>query len=294
LPRKFLFALLPVFILVSGCRQTPSASTNLPTKTFTIRGKVVSTDATHVTLDHEAVPGFMEAMTMPYKVKDPMVLTELHPGDRITARLTAQQDAAGFLNPVLDNIVVTSQARPDYKPTTDYHVPQAGDPVPNFALLNQDDRTIHLDQFKGKVVLITFIYTRCPFDDYCPRMNRNFAAIDKALTADPAAYSKTHLISISFDPTYDTPKVLRTYGETYTGNHTKQAFTNWDFAAPSQKDLTAVAQFFNVGITGEGATLNHSLSTIIIGKDGKVAAWYPTNDWDPTTITTQVKQLAAI
>jgi protein SCO1/2 len=293
LPRKLLFALLPVFILLSGCHQTPTPSENLPTKTFTIRGKVISTDATHVTLDHEAVPGFMEAMTMPYKVKDPSVLSELHPGDRITARLTTQQDAAGFRDPVLDNIVVISQARPDYKPTTDYHVPQAGDSVPNFALLNQDDRTIHLAQFKGKVVLITFIYTRCPFDDYCPRMNRNFAAIDKALAADPAAYSKTHLISISFDPTYDTPKVLRAYGETYIGNHTKQAFTNWDFAAPSQKDLPAVTQFFNVGITGEGATLNHSLSTIILGKDGKIAAWYPTNDWDPTTIATQVKQLAA-
>ncbi len=121
-------------------------------------------------------------------------------------------------------------------------------------------------------------------------MNRNFAAIDKALAADPAAYSKTHLISISFDPTYDTPKVLRTFGSSYPTGHT---FTHWDFAAPSQSDLSGVTQFFNVGITGEGTTLTHSLSTIILGKDGKVAAWYPTNDWDPTAIATQVKQLAA-
>jgi protein SCO1 len=289
LPRKLLFFLLPVFLLLSGCHQTTTPSATSPTKTFAIRGKVVSTDATHVTLDHDAIPGFMEAMTMPYNVKDPGTLSELHPGDHITARLTTQQDAAGFLNPTLDNIVVTAQARPDYKPTVQYHVPQAGDAIPNFALLNQDGHTIHLDQFKGQVVLLTFIYTRCPFDDYCPRMNRNFATINKALSADPATHSKTHLISISFDPTYDTPKVLRSYGSSYAG-HT---FTNWDFAVPSQKDLAAVTQFFNVGITGEGATLNHSLSTIIIGKDGKVAAWYPTNDWDPAAITTQVKQLAA-
>jgi protein SCO1 len=288
--RKLLFALLPVFILLSSCHKAPSHSAALPTKTFTIRGKVVSTDATHVTLDHEAVPGFMEAMTMPYKVKDPSVLSELHHGDQITARLTVQQDAAGFRNPVLDNIVVISQARPDYKPTVQYHVPQLRDAVPDFALLNQDDHTIHLAQFKGKVVLITFIYTRCPFDDYCPRMNRNFAAIDKALAADPAAYSKSHLISISFDPTYDTPEVLRTFGINYPTGHT---FTHWEFATTSQDDLAAVTQFFNVGITGAGATLSHSLSTVILGKDGKVAAWYPTNDWDPSTIAAQVKQLAA-
>ncbi len=288
MPRKLLFALLPVLLILFGCHQsTPSAS--LPTKTFTIRGKVVSTDATHVTLDHEAVPGFMEAMTMPYKVKDPSVLSELHPGDRITARLTAQQDAAGFRDPVLDNIVVIAQARPDYKPAVQYHDPQAGDAPPDFALLNQDGRTIHLSQFKGKVLLITFIYTRCPFDDFCPLMSRNFAAIDKALAADPAAYNNTHLISISFDPTYDTPKVLRNYGSAYAG-HT---FTHWDFAVPSQKELSAVTQFFNIGITGEGTDVNHSLSTIVIGKDGKIAAWYPTNDWSPTAVTTQLKQLAA-
>ena len=293
MPRKLLFALLPVFLLLSGCHQTSSPATALPTKTFTIRGKVVSTDATHVTIDGEDVPGFMEAMTMAYKLKDPSIVSELHPGDRITARLTAQQDAAGFRSPELDNIVVIAQARPDYKPSVQYHVPQAGDAVPSFALINQDGRNIHLAQFKGKVVLITFIYTRCPFDDYCPRMNRNFAAIDKALSIDPVAYSKTHLLSISFDPTYDTPKVLRSYGESYVGQHAKQAFTHWDFATPSQKDLSNITQFFNVGITGEGSTLNHSLSTIVIGKDGKVAAWYPTNDWDPAALAIQVKELTA-
>jgi protein SCO1 len=292
-PRKLLFALLPVLLFFTGCRPATSSSASLPTKTFTLRGKVVSTDATHVTLDHEAVPGFMEAMTMPYKVKDPSVLSELHPGDQITARLTVQQDAAGFLNPLLDNIVIIAQARPDYKPAVQYHVPQAGDAVPNFALLNQDGRTIQLSQFKGKVLLITFIYTRCPFPDYCIRMSRNFATIDKALAADPATYSKTHLLSISFDPTYDTPKVLRRYGEYYIDQYAKKDFTHWDFAAPSQKELPTVTQFFNVGISGHGATLDHSLSTILIGKDGKVAAWYPTNDWDPTAMATQVKQLAA-
>jgi len=290
-----LIVLITFLCLLAGCRQTstPSAS-KYPEKTFPVRGKIVSTDATHVTLDHEAVPGFMGAMTMPYKLKDPSIVSELHPGDRITAKIVVQQDAAGFRDPQLDNIVVIAQARPDYKPEVQYHVPQSGDAVPDFKLLNQSDRTIHLSQFKGKFVLITFIYTRCPLADFCPRMSRNFADIDKALAADPALYDQTHLLSISFDPAYDTPKVLRSYGGAYTGRFTKETFTHWDFAAPTEKDLPAVNQFFNVGVTGtDPKTMTHSLSTVLIGKDGKVAAWYPTNDWDPKEVVAQIKSVAA-
>jgi protein SCO1 len=297
--RKPLLVLALIALLI-GCkseelpRTSMSTTLHAPQKTFPVRGKVIATDATHVTLDHEAVPGFMDAMTMPYKLKDPSVVSELHPGDLITATILATADGTEFHDVLLDNIVVIAQARPDYKPAVQYHVPQPGDTVPNFALLNQSDRTLHLSQFKGKVLVATFVYTRCPLADYCPRMSRNFAEIDKALQTDPDLYAKTHLLSISFDPTYDTPKVLRSYGGAYTGNYTTETFKHWDFAAPSEKDLPAVTQFFNVGITpGDAKTLTHSLSTIIIGKDGKVAAWYPTNDWQPADLVAQIKKLAA-
>jgi protein SCO1/2 len=291
--RKLLFLTLSIALL-SGCHSTaPSAAPahSFQQKTFSVRGKIVSTDATHVTLDHEAVPGFMDAMVMPYKLKDPSIVGELHPGDRITARILVKQDDAGYSDPELDNIVVIAQSRPDYKPAVQYHVPQPGDSVPDFKLLNQNSRIIHLEQFKGKVLLLTFIYTRCPIADYCPRISRNFAEVDKALAVDPKLYDATHLLSISFDPTYDTPQVLRNYGAAYSGNF---KFTHWDFAVSSEKDLPTITQFFNVGITpGDSKTLTHSLSTVIIGKDGKVAAWYPTNDWAPADIVAKIKQLAA-
>jgi protein SCO1/2 len=292
--RKLIVSSLLVFLL-AGCKSSPTpAASKLPQKTFTIRGNVVGTDATHVTLDGEDVPGFMEAMTMPYKLKDPSVVGELHPGDRITAKILVQQDAAGYRDPELDDIVVVAQARPDYKPPVQYHVPTAGDTVPDFHLLNQSDHVIHLGQFKGKVVLLTFIYTRCPLADFCPRMSRNFADIDKALAADPALYNQTHLLSISFDPSYDTPKVLRSYGGAYTGNYTNEQFEHWDFAAPSEKDLAALTQFFNVGVTpGDNRSLTHSLSTVLIGKDGKVIDWYPTNDWKPADVLARIKKSAS-
>jgi len=255
---------------------------------------VISTDATHVTLDHEAIPGFMEAMTMPYKLKDPSIVSELHPGDRITATILVQQDTGGYHDAELDDIVIVAQAKPDYKPAVQYHVPSPGDAVPNFTLLNQSGRKINLEQFKGKVVVATFIYTRCPLADYCPKMSRNFAEIDKALSVDPGLYARTHLLSISFDPKYDTPAVLRSYGGAYTGRYTKETFAHWDFAAPSEKDLPGVTHFFNVGVTpGENNTLTHSLSTVVIGKDGKIAAWYPTNDWTPADLITEIKKAAA-
>jgi protein SCO1/2 len=296
LPRKPI-ALSLFTLLLAGCRQSstpPVASSNQAQKTFSIRGKVVATDATHVDLDAEAIPGFMEAMEMPYKLKDPSVASELHPGDRITAKITVTPNATGDSDSVLDNIVVVGQARPDYKPPVNYHVPQAGDSVPDFKLRNQSDRIIHLEQFKGKFLLLTFVYTRCPVPDFCVRMSRNFADIDKALAADPALYDQTHLLSISFDPTYDTPKVLRSYGGAYTGNYTKETFAHWDFAVPSAKDLPAITQFFNVGVTpGDSKTLNHSLSTVLIGKDGKIIAWYPGNDWQPSDVVAQIKKGAS-
>lgn len=298
MPRKSVFLVL-VFCLIAGCRKssTPSPTGSIATgsqKTFTIRGTVVSTDAGGVTLDGESVPGFMDAMTMPYKLKNPGIVSELHPGDHITATVLANQDETGFHNVLLDNIVVTAQARPDYKPAVQYHVPTPGDSVPNFKLLNQSGRTIDFARFKGKVLLITFIYTRCPLPDFCVRMSRNFADIDKALAADPAIYAKTHLLSISFDPTYDTPKVLRSYGGAYTGRYTKETFTHWDFAAPSEKELPAITQFFDVGVTpGDAKTLTHSLSTVLIGKDGKIVAWYPDNEWKPEDVVAAMKKAAA-
>jgi len=273
----------PILLLSGGCHtasQGPGPSSTA-SQHYVIRGTVISTDPAkgEVLLQHEDVPGLMPAMTMSYRLEDPSALSELHPGDRMNATLLADKDAAGPKNLRLSDVVIVAQAKPDYKPTVQYHVPAPGDEVPNFTLLNQSGRKIDLKQFRGKVLVMTFIYTRCPLSDYCPRMSHNFAEIDKALQ-NMRWYNDTHLLSVSFDPTYDTPKVLKSYGEAYTGEYTKATFSHWDFAAPTVAELPAMEQFFSVGVTpGENGTLRHSLSTVVIGKDGKVVAFWPTNDW---------------
>lgn len=241
-----------------------------------------------VTVDTEAIPGYMEAMTMPYSLKRPNIAGELHPGDTITATLLVSKTSD-----MLDEIVVVGQAKPDYKPAVTYNDLEPGEAIPDFSFRNQNDRTIHLSQFRGKVVLLTFIYTRCPLPDFCVRMSRNFAEIDKQLQQNPRLFAKTHLLSISFDPKYDTPKVLRSYGGAYTGLYTQETFQHWDFAAPTEKELPQVLQFFDVGATPEeDRTITHSLSTIVIAPDGKLYRWYPGNEWTVQQVMADVQKLS--
>lgn len=243
-------------------------------------------------MNHEAIPGFMDAMTMPYKLKDSSIVSELHPGDVVTADVLVSQGADASV--LLDHIVVVAQGKPDYRPAVIYHVPAKGDAVPDFKLRNQDGRMIHLHQFRGKDVLITFIYTRCPLPSFCPLVTHNFATIEKQLAATPGLKGKTHLLSVSFDPEHDTPDRLKAYGEEYIGSDSKTAFANWDFAVPEKPVLTEMAKFFDVGITtAPDQTITHTLSTTLIGPDGKVLKFYPGNEWTPEQVINDVKHANA-
>ena len=285
-------------VVLAGCHSAQKAgsqpSTTADYKVYKLRGKVVSTDAARgeVTVNHEAISGFMEAMTMPYKLKDPSILGELHPGDMITADLLVSPDPnADYL---LDHIVVVAQGRPDYKPAVSYHVPSPGDVVPDFALRNQDGHAIHLGQFRGKALLVTFIYTRCPSPQFCPRVTRYFAAVDKQLAANPALYARTHLLCVSFDPEHDTPERLRAYGVTYIGSDAKNVFAHWDFAVPDKPTLLEMAKFFDLGMTSEAdGTITHTLSTTLIGANCKVVRFYPGNEWTVQDVLADLQGTAA-
>lgn len=294
---RFLASSLLLVVALTGCHSSQqSKATSSSDSDYTVyhlRGKIVTTDAASgiVVVDHEAIPGFMDAMTMPYQLKDPSIISDLHPGDVITADVMVSKTSEQTV--VLDHIVVVAQAKPDYKPTVIYHVPEAGDEVPNYALRNQDGRKIDLRQFRGKELLITFIYTRCPMPNYCPLVTHNFVVINKELEKDPALYKKTHLLSVSFDPEHDTPERLRAYGAEYIGGDAKTAFAHWDFAVPDKAVLMKMAQYFDVGIRyGADDAITHTLSTTLIGRDGRVVQYYPGNEWTPQQVIADVKKAA--
>lgn len=276
-----LAAALAVALFLSGCTSHPAP------ERYHFTGQIVSIDVQDQTavINGDNIPGFMEPMTMSYKIKPPSMLNQLHAGDLISSDVVVVKAEKNSEEPSdywLENVKVTGQVKmppPSPGPGAAERIPQPGDLVPDFSFTNQSGRRVSLKQYRGKVLLVTFIYTRCPFPDYCPRVSANFAQIDKQLDADPALGRETRLLSVSFDPQHDTPKVLRDYAFSVAHTHDAALFKRWEFAAPPPAELPKVADFFGVFYKSDGGVINHSLSTTVIGPDGKIVKWYHGYDW---------------
>lgn len=261
-------------LLGVGCNRSKSGS---EIKHYTVTGKIISIDkaSQSMVVDAAEIKGFMGAMAMPYKVKDSAQLNSVQVGDAITADLIVQGNDYW-----LENVQVTQKsAAPPPSASSELHIPTHGDKVPDFKLVDQSDRHVSLDQFRGKALIVTFIYTRCPFPDYCPRVTGEFAKLDQQLRQNAALYQRTHLLSISFDPEHDTPKVLRDYGSHWSGSKGSPSFTHWEFAVAPKAELPDMAKFFGLTLTEEGGLITHSLSTAVIGPDGRIFKWYHGSDW---------------
>jgi len=265
-------------IIVLICAGLASGCQSAPEKHYPIQGEVIFAEPAKklITVKHGDIPGLMPAMTMTYQVADLKQIETLQPGDKISADLVVS-DTKGQLV----KIVLVGKGDGKTSPGATQHIPEKGETVPDFALVNQDGGIIHLSNFRGKVLLVTFIYTRCPLADFCPRMNENFRAVQKLLQEVPGATERAEFLSISFDPEHDTPAVLKHYASLYKKSEPGGKSFDWQFAAPSQKDLPELAQFFGLVYQPEQAQIVHSLSTTVIGPDGKVAKWFADNEWTP-------------
>ena len=281
--RRLLAATLICFLsaFIGSCnRSKPQA-----TKRYPFTGRIISIDAKaqSANVDGDLIQGFMEPMVMSYKIKPASMLQQLTPGDSISAEVVVvdrdPRDENADSDYWLENVKVTKHSsQPPAVGPKAFHMLAPGEAVPDFAFTNQDGKHISLRQFRGSVVMVTFIYTRCPFPDFCPRMSSNFAEIYKQLSSDPAL-TGTQLLSVSFDPEHDTPKVLREYG--FSVAHTQDAalFRRWQFAAPKAADLPKIADFFALTVKPEGGMITHNLSTAVIGADGQIVKWYHGGDW---------------
>ena len=268
-------------ILVGSChRSKPQATRRYP---FT--GRIVSVDAQaqSATIDGDLIQGFMEPMVMTYKFKPASVVRQLSPGDSIAAEIVVvdhdPRDESANSDYWLENVKVTAHApQPPTNGPKSFHMPAPGEQVPDFAFINQDGKPVSLRQFRGKVLMVTFIYTRCPFPDFCPRMSSNFSEIYRQVGSNPSL-ADTQLLSVSFDPEHDSPKVLRDHGFSVAHTHDAALFRRWQFAAPKAADLPKIAEFFALTVKPEGGLVTHSLSTAVIGPDGKIVNWYHGGDW---------------
>jgi protein SCO1 len=291
---KFLFYSLLIFgLIVSACSSTsksPEASS--AAQRYEVKGKVVSADKGEhkVTIAHEEIKGYMEAMTMPFTLLEDWVYPELKPGAEIQATLVVDQGRTWLENPVVSNVVDPNLASKAEESGVE---PAAGTETPDFTLVNQDGKKISFKQYRGKALVMTFIYTRCPLPDYCPLMTQNFATINRELQNNPALRDKTHLLSVTVDPDYDKPNVLREYGARHAGSD-NDGFKRWEFATGSPEQIKNVAQFFGLNYWKDDKDKNqviHGLRTAIITPDGKVAKVYRRNDWKPEDVVKDLEKL---
>jgi protein SCO1 len=290
MPRKILIRLtLCTLLILPACnRQKPqeaATGASQGSKRYAFKGKIMSVDKNIGTanIENEDIPGFMAPMVMPYSFKPPSQINNLQPGDSITADVVVGNNEYW-----LENVKVTGHSEPPAQPTSSIHIPQPGDDVPDFHLVNQSGKNISLHQYRGETLLLTLIYTRCPFPDYCPRVSHEFASIDRQLLADPARYGKTHLLSISFDPAHDTPKVLRAYGLGCAGSKDPAIFRHWEFTAIPESELPKFADYFALTYKEEDGVITHSLSTAVIAPDGKIFRWYHGADWQASDLLKDV------
>ena len=260
-----------------GCRDKRSQNV----KRFDLSGTIVSVDAEHseVTISHGEIPDYMGAMTMPFRVKDNSLIDSMHSGDNISAALVVSANSSWIEDPVVSTSVVDPNPPPTARPE-----PSPGTLLPDVALTNQDGKQFRLSNYKGKTVVITFIYTRCPLPDYCILMNDNFEKIEGILKQDPHLYNATRLLTISFDPEHDTPEVLRKFGLTRVDGQSPNPFGHWTFATGTSDEIRKLADFFGLTYVNEPNQIIHSLRTAVIAGDGTLVRLYDGNEWKPEQV----------
>src|SRR5262245_51136732 len=230
----------------------------------TTTGVVVSTTPpSTVTISHDAFPGFMDAMTMPFERAGSASRVPVAPGDRVRFRLSVNGGRS-----VVDRLEVISATPVDAglqrTPAAPVLVP-VGSVVPDFTLIDQSAAPLSLSSLRGKVVAVTFIYTRCPLPDYCPRLIENFRAV-RARFADRMARDLV-LLTVSFDPQYDTPDRLAAYA-----SDNRAAVPGWHFLTGSAAQVEKVCDAFGIQYWAEEGLITHTLQTAVIARDGRLAA----------------------
>lgn len=285
--------LLPIAVVLLGLAASHCGPKTENEKRYPLTGKVIGVNKTEhtATINHEAIPGYMDAMTMEFAVKNAADLERMKPGDRVTGDLVVT-DSSSWIE-----VTAITEGGSELTPTTIVPgEPKPGDEIPDFTLVNQDGKPIRLSQYRGKAMALTFVYTRCPQPDQCTLMSNNFATIDKELQQQPAVYAKTHLLSISFDPEYDTPRVMRSYGASHTGRYSDEAFKHWEFATGKADEVKRMTEFFGIRSFKDPATgkdeIIHSLRTAVIDINGKLVKLYRGNEWKPAEITADLNSLA--
>nr|AWJ66203.1 cytochrome oxidase biogenesis protein Sco1/SenC/PrrC, putative copper metallochaperone [uncultured bacterium] len=258
---------------------------------FEVAGLVQSVDPVNavLTVEHEEVPGFMPAMTMPFTARESEEIVGIKAGDAIRFDLIVTADDSWIqrISPIdRVSLKLPEPGRPAAPAKTQRL--KEGDQLPAFSLTDQGGRTIEPATFAGKNLLLTFIFTRCPIPNFCPLMSQNFETLEKEIQRDPALADQVRLLSISFDPEYDTPEVLAGYAKRFTEDG---AF--WRFATGTPAEVQKLTSAFSVYVQPEGGTISHGLTTALVDPTGRITKIWRGNGWQTAEVMAALKSLPA-
>ncbi|HEX6463650.1 MAG TPA: SCO family protein [Vicinamibacterales bacterium] len=264
--------------VAAGCSRASATTYPIHGQILAISGQTPGARV-EVTLKHGDIPGFMPAMTMPYGVKDPAAVSGLSAGDVIDATLVVQGN-----NVHLESIRKTGRAPlpADANAVKATDVMQPGDRVPDAALVDQTGTTRSLSDWRGKVLVVTFVYTRCPLPDFCPLMDRHFGTLQQAIKKDPPLRDRAHLVSISFDPAHDTLPVIRAHATALGADPAV-----WSYLTGTPEAIDTMTSRFGVSTIQEKEspdTITHNLRTAIVDRNGRLVKTYTGNDWTPEAL----------
>lgn len=261
-------SILLIFSTICECR---------PAQRYQVRGLLleVSPKSHEIVVSSEAIPGFMEAMKMSYQVNASEDLDRLKAGSTVQFALTVDGDRSlvsnirilAFDSVDREPLQAKSLAILDQALTTKGKAQVIGvdQRVPDFTLVDQTGKRVALSQFAGKVVAVTFVYTRCPLPDYCFRLSSNFGSLQKKFQRQMG--SDLVLLSITFDPKNDSPEVLARYGQIW-----KADAKGWHLLTGSPDMVKQVCRMFGSNFWPDEGAVTHSLHTFVIDRRGKLAA----------------------
>jgi protein SCO1/2 len=242
-------------------------------------------DGKTAVIRHEAIPGYMPAMTMPFEARDANLLRGFKAGDTISFQL-AVTPTEGWIQAVTK---LSSAAPEPVAASAPQHAPPSqqatlvsralqpldeGDRLPEYHFTNELGEAVSLDQFKGQVLAFTFFFTSCPFPEYCPRMTSNFGQAARELEQMTNAPAHWHLLSISFDPANDTPGRLAHYAQAadYDKSH-------WSFLTGDEDQISGLAEQMGENYWHEGASIGHNLRTVVVDPTGHIRNIIPGSKW---------------
>ena len=255
------------------------------TRDFTVRGVVRETRPakSQLVVKHEEITGYMDAMTMPFQVRDPKILESVKAGDAITFQLHVTDKDHWIDGLKIVGAGAGDKEAPRPKPT-DIAPFKPGDPLPALTFSDERGQPVRLEDYRGKAIAITFIYTRCPLPNFCPLLSEKFRTVQESLKADPAAPKNWQLLSVTIDPEHDTAEVLQRYA---TAQQADAA--HWKFATGELRDITVLGLRSGLEFWEGGSEITHNLRTVVFDAQGRMRKVFSENTWTAKELADELR-----